>query len=124
MNFKRILPLILSGVLALTSLTACGDKKNSEAVDNGKIRDMASTEIVKDMGLGWNLGNTLDVCNADRNGDGGVDESSEKVDETLWGNPKTKKALFESLKKDGVKSVRIPVTWRDHLGEAPDYKID
>ncbi len=124
MNFKRILPLVLSGVLALTSLTACGDKKDSEAVDNGKIRDMTSTELVKDMGLGWNLGNTLDVCNADRNGDGGVDESSEKVDETLWGNPKTKKALFESLKKDGVKSVRIPVTWRDHLGKAPDYKID
>lgn len=123
MKIKRILPLILSGALALTSLTACVKEESSQG-DNGKIRDMKSIELVHDMGLGWNLGNTLDVCNADRSGNGEIDESAEKVDETLWGNPMTKKALFEALKKDGVKSVRIPVTWRNHLGSAPDYKID
>ena len=70
------------------------------------------------MTFGWNLGNTLDVCQADRDGDGKINEhveAGEKVDETLWGNPKATKELFTSLKKNGVNAVRIPVTWRDHM---------
>lgn len=124
MRFKKALSIMLSGVLVVSMLAGCDKKESSEITDNGKIRDMTSTEIVHDMGLGWNLGNTLDVCNADRNGDGNVDENSEEVDETLWGNPKATKELFEALKDDGITAVRIPVTWRDHLGEAPDYEID
>ncbi|MDE5991414.1 MAG: glycoside hydrolase family 5 protein, partial [Oscillospiraceae bacterium] len=61
---------------------------------------------------------TLDVCQADRDGDGKVNEhgeEGEKVDETLWGNPKATRELFTALKEDGIKSVRIPVTWRDHI---------
>lgn len=124
MRFKKALSIMLSGVLVVSMLAGCDKKESSEITDNGKIRDMTSTEIVHDMGLGWNLGNTLDVCNADRNGDGNVDENSEEVDETLWGNPKATKELFEALKDDGITAVRIPVTWRDHLGDAPDYEID
>ena len=30
----------------------------------------------------------------------------------------------EAVKKAGFKTVRIPVTWAPHLGDAPDYKID
>lgn len=88
-----------------------------EIPEVGEMRDISSMELVAEMGIGWNLGNTLDVCNADRNGDGRIDENAEVVDETLWGNPMTTKALFEALKEDGVKSVRIPITWRDHLDE-------
>lgn len=123
MNLKKTLSIVLSGLIAVSMLSAC-DKKESDSTDNGKVREMTSNELVHDMGLGWNLGNTLDVCNADRSGNGSVDEHADEVDETLWGNPKATKELFEALKDDGVKSVRIPVTWRDHLGEAPEYKIN
>lgn len=84
----------------------------------GKMRNITSQQLVEDMTFGWNLGNTLDVCQADRDGDGKVNEhveAGEKVDETLWGNPKATKGLFTSLKKNGVNAVRIPVTWRDHM---------
>lgn len=83
-----------------------------------KMRNITSQQLVEDMTFGWNLGNTLDVCQADRDGDGKVNEhveAGEKVDETLWGNPKATKELFTSLKKNGVNAVRIPVTWRDHM---------
>lgn len=123
MKLKKTLSVILSGMLAVSMLAAC-DKKESKDVDDGKIRDMTSTELVHDMGLGWNLGNTLDVCNADRSGNGSIDEHAEEVDETLWGNPKATKELFEALKDDGITAVRVPVTWRDHLGDAPEYEID
>lgn len=93
----------------------------------GIMRDMTSMEITADMTLGWNLVNTLDVCAADRDGDGQVNEApaaGEAVDETLWGNIYATQELFDTLKASGVNAVRIPVTWRDHMGAAPDYTID
>lgn len=64
-------------------------------------------EHVKDMKLGWNLGNTLDAL-------GG---------ETEWGNPLTTKEMIDEIKKAGFQTVRIPISWDDRLGDAPDYTI-
>ncbi len=99
-----------------TDTTKANENKPSQIA--GKMRNITSQQLVEDMTFGWNLGNTLDVCQADRDGDGKINEhveAGEKVDETLWGNPKATKELFTSLKKNGVNAVRIPVTWRDHM---------
>ncbi|MDE6763925.1 MAG: glycoside hydrolase family 5 protein [Oscillospiraceae bacterium] len=122
---KKISAVLLSAALSLAVLTSCGNGNTAQdggsaanSAVSGEMRSITSMELVKDMGLGWNLGNTLDVCQADRDGDGKVNEhveEGEKVDETLWGNPKATKELFTALKEDGIKSVRIPVTWRDHM---------
>lgn len=99
-----------------TDTTKASENKPSQIA--GKMRNITSQQLVEDMTFGWNLGNTLDVCQADRDGDGKINEhveAGEKVDETLWGNPKATKELFTSLKKNGVNAVRIPVTWRDHM---------
>ena len=92
-----------------------------------EMRDIAAQELVDEMKLGWNLGDTLDVCEADRDGDGKVNETAaegQEVEETLWGNPRTTKKMFDTLKSLGFNAVRIPVTWRDHTGPAPSYTID
>lgn len=92
-----------------------------------QMRDIAAQELVDEMKLGWNLGDTLDVCEADRDGDGKVNETAadgQEVDETLWGNPRTTKEMFDKLKSLGFNAVRIPVTWRDHTGDAPSYTIN
>lgn len=115
---KRIVSVALT-IVMLIFAAGCGQK--------GEMRDISTPELVSEMKIGWNLGDTLDVCVADRDGDGAVNETpadGESVDETLWGNVKTTPELFEQLKDDGINAVRIPVTWRDHLGDAPDYKID
>lgn len=99
-----------------TDTTKASENKPSQIA--GKMRNITSQQLVEDMTFCWNLGNTLDVCQADRDGDGKINEhveAGEKVDETLWGNPKATKELFTSLKKNGVNAVRIPVTWRDHM---------
>lgn len=106
-----------------TDTTKANENKPSQIA--GKMRNITSQQLVEDMTFGWNLGNTLDVCQADRDGDGKINEhveAGEKVDETLWGNPKATKELFTSLKKNGVNAVRIPVTWRDHMD--PKGNID
>ncbi len=64
------------------------------------------------LGLGLNIGNQLD---AHING---------VADETSWGNQKATMQTFTSLKAKGLTSVRIPVTWMGHIGDAPDYKIE
>lgn len=58
---------------------------------------------------GWNLGNTFDSTGAD---------------ETSWGNPRVTEALLDNLRAQGFNSIRIPVTWGQHQGPAPDYTID
>ena len=131
-KFTRAFSLLSAAVLTFTMLTACGDSEESESESTtsssessselGEMRDITSMELVSEMKLGYNLGNSLDVCNADRDGDGSVDENSENVDETLWGNPTVTKEQLEFVKESGFDSVRIPVTWRDHLDE--NYTID
>ena len=93
----------------------------------GKMRDITSQQLIKEMKIGWNLGNSLDVCEADTDGDGKVNQTpkpGKKVDETLWGNVETTQKLFDSLKKDGINAVRIPVTWRDHIIDKKKNTID
>ncbi|NYI04503.1 cellulase family glycosylhydrolase [Allostreptomyces psammosilenae] len=58
---------------------------------------------------GWNLGNSFDATGSD---------------ETSWGNPRVTEALLDNVKAQGFKSIRIPVTWGQHQGPAPDYTID
>lgn len=148
MNISKILAFLLSVTAALTAcdLPAATENPADNVVEHGtepvtenvtetlsptiklpgEMRDITSMELTSEMTVGWNLGNCLDVCIADRDGDGMVNETPENgaVDETLWGNAKATPELFDIMKSEGVNAVRIPVTWRDHLGEAPDYKID
>lgn len=72
---------------------------------------------VKNMGLGWNLGNTLDA-NSQRVTDvtnasywGQQDLSSE----TCWGQFVTKPELMKMLKDAGFGAIRVPVTWYNHM---------
>ncbi|MDP9792649.1 endoglucanase [Catenuloplanes nepalensis] len=66
-------------------------------------------EAVAAMQPGWNLGNSFDAVGAD---------------ETAWGNPRVTEALLDNVRAQGFNSIRIPVTWSNHHGAAPDYTID
>ena len=106
-----------------TDTTKASENKPSQIA--GKMRNITSQQLVEDMTFGWNLGNTLDVCQADRDGDGKINEhveEGEKDHQTMLGLPKATIALFKSLKQNGVNAVRIPVTWRDHMDS--DGNID
>lgn len=73
-----------------------------------------ATEAVKNMGVGWNLGNTLDA-----NGNGvwqGIDS------EVYWGQPYTKSELMTMMKEAGFGIIRVPVTWYNHMDA--DGKVD
>lgn len=88
-----------------------GDGKGTQ---NGAACQMRSGfDIAADMGSGWNLGNTLDAHG---------DKSSQLADETFWGNPKTSKATIDAVKKAGFNTMRLPVSWDDHV--SADWTVD
>lgn len=66
----------------------------------------SSEEIVSDIKVGWNLGNTLDSYNT-----GKVGLSTE----TGWGNMKTTEKIIVGVKNAGFNAIRIPVTWDEHI---------
>ena len=68
---------------------------------------MSAFDITREMKIGWNLGNSLDATGG--NGYYGVDT------EISWGNPKTTKAMINTVKAKGFNTVRIPTTWYPHL---------
>ena len=69
--------------------------------------------IVNSMKFGWNLGNTLDA----HEGEEGEKWTSQKNGtESDWGMKDTATtALFKKLKASGIKTVRIPVSWHNHV---------
>ena len=92
-------------------------KQKTEIVANGErntnqIDGTSAVTVAESIGLGWNLGNQMDAF------------SDEAANETCWGNSMATQAAFYKLKAAGFSSVRIPVTWLGHFGEAPDYKIE
>ncbi len=76
-------------------------------------------EAVKNMGVGWNLGNTLEA-----NSQSELDPSKATFwgqqgleSETCWGQPYTKPELLKMMKEAGFGAIRVPVTWYNHMNQ-------
>lgn len=100
-------------LLIHSMLEATKEESNN---DNGPT----AYEVIKGIQIGWNLGNTLDSTNYQKQYLG--EEKNIEYYETLWGNPITTKEMIDKVKEAGFNSIRIPVTYYDHLSN--DGKID
>ncbi|MDQ0746461.1 endoglucanase [Streptomyces africanus] len=72
----------------------------------------SASQIVADMGAGWNLGNQLE---ATTNG---------YPSETAWGQPTVTQALIDKVRAAGFKTIRIPVSYLGYIGPGPNYTIN
>lgn len=78
----------------------------------------AAKDAVKNMRVGWNLGNTLDATSGDTTNmwiEKYTNRTPDKY-ETAWGQPVTKPELFKMFKEAGFNAIRLPVTWYPHMG--------
>lgn len=102
----------------LLTLFACGALSLQAQITE------SATDAVKNMGLGWNLGNTLDANNGSGKditaasywGQQGIES------ETCWGQPYTKPELFKMMKEAGFGAIRVPITWYNHMDK--DGNVD
>ena len=74
----------------------------------GTTGQLTAQQAAKLMSPGWNLGNSFDGS----------------PDETSWGNPTPSQTLINAVHTAGFKTLRLPVTWTNHIGAAPSYTID
>ena len=74
----------------------------SSSSSSSSSTGLTSVQLTRQMGIGWNLGNSLDAI-------GG---------ETAWGNPVVTQQLINSVKAAGFKTIRIPVAWSKFSDEA------
>lgn len=98
------------------------DDDNSSGVPDFNIETSStSAEFVKNMGLGWNLGNTLDATAS-----GETKTNQNNNTETNWGMPKTTQSMIKAVHSAGFKTIRIPISWHNHIESVSGstYKID
>lgn len=121
-NLLKRVAAAAAAIVMMTAFSSCGKTGGDDPADNGdstgetttaaapavndEIRDISSFELVKEIKIGWNLGNTLDA-----------DDATDVTAESSWGNPVTTKEMITAVKDAGFNIVRIPVTWRPHLDE-------
>lgn len=124
MKIKRLLAAVLSLAMGVSMMTACGSSDSSSKAENDSsatentqkhINDPMTVTTAKDlvaqMKVGWNLGNTMDAT-----GGSGLDA------ETSWGNVETTKLMIDQVKDAGFNVFRLPVSWGTHMDE--NYTVD
>ena len=97
--------------------TTCTPTQPVDSIPATEEWELAS-EAVRNMGTGWNLGNTLDANS------GAVDNMwieawsarTPKDYEIAWGQPETTRELIHMFKEAGFGAIRVPVTWYPHMG--------
>ena len=73
---------------------------------------------VRNMGVGWNLGNTLDANSGDVDNmwiEAFTDRKPTDY-ETAWGQADATRELIHMFKEAGFGAIRVPVTWYPHMG--------
>ena len=127
--------------MAVTMLAGCGQttdtasESTAETAENAaeivtakispeeeeKISSMTSLEMIRAMGNGINLGNTLEAYNHKGYIGGGNPDGFE----TGWGQPYTTAEMIQGMKNAGFDTIRIPVAWTNGMNyESGDYTID
>ncbi len=108
----------LFSALSATALFITSTPFSVCAADNNGMRDISTVELVKDMGIGINLGNTYESCGdwIAQWGDG-TPESYE----TAWGSPVITENIIKGYADAGFDTLRIPVAWSNLMAE--DYTI-
>lgn len=88
----------------------------SDEPEKYTVRENLTThQLINEMGLGINLGNTLDAV-----GDW-IDPSNILNYEQAWGSPIITQEIIEGYAKAGYSSLRIPVSWGNLLSD--DFKV-
>lgn len=86
--------------------------ESAEDINQEETEEFRSaSDIVADIRLGWNVGNSLDSYGDWINGD------TTEAYETAWGNPVITPELIHCVKEQGFNAVRVPVTYLHFMDE-------
>lgn len=108
---------VISLIMALLTALTCVSTGKLPTVPTEEMRDISTMELVREMGFGINLGNTLEAC-----GDW-IDNSSPINFEKAWGSPEITKKTIQGYADAGFGVIRIPVAWSNMMKDDGTYTI-
>ena len=118
-KIKKIIASAALPAMLLSFSAAVHAEETAEPYSDG-MRQISTMDLVREMGLGINLGNTLDTCNVTW-----IENPTVSSFETAWGSPIITKAMIQGYANSGFGVLRIPVSWSNLMGENytihPDY---
>ena len=124
-KLKNTITAIFTAAIMLTSLTACNSDSASAA---GKMRTkMTSAEFAAEMGLGINLGNTMEAFWEDKSKATGaftIGGNTPDDYERCWGAVTTTQEAVDGMKAAGFNTVRIPVYWGNMMEDDGEFNIN
>lgn len=110
---KSIVALLLIAALAMMIAACSKDGKTAP------MREITTMDLVKEMGIGINLGNTFESTG------NWITGTSVTSYEIAWGSPIITEDIIKGYSKEGFGVLRIPVSWSNMMGEDhtihPDY---
>lgn len=119
---SNIVKTVAAGIAAALLLSGCSSQESNlmgtgaeipqYSIPQRELPDSEALTFVRDMKLGWNLGNTLDASTR---------VSAETASETAWGSPVITEEMIKDIKDAGFNTLRLPVTWHTHMDES--FKI-
>ncbi|MBQ1463548.1 MAG: glycoside hydrolase family 5 protein [Ruminococcus sp.] len=114
MDIRRFTAFSAACVMLASCTAGCAGKSDDSAED---MRDITTMELVRDMGIGINLGNTFESC-----GDW-IDSSSVSNFERGWGSPLITEEIIKGYADCGFGVLRVPVAWSNMM-DMDTYQID
>lgn len=138
---------LASGTSTITVTSEDGDKTDSctikvkEEIDEDYVEwignvsypyySTASTRFAQSLECGWNLGNSLDAHHDSVNVEesyidfaGTISKNIPEMDtEICYGNPRITSTLLRKVREAGYTSIRIPVSWHQHVTINNNFKI-
>lgn len=120
--YKRVIWILVACVMlfgsAFPMTVAEGGVKVPEIsyINQYEIPDNEAMAFLKKMGVGWNLGNTFDAH------DDGFKGDDMKM-ETRWVGVKTTREMIVMLHEAGFNTLRLPVSWHNHVS-GDDFTIN
>jgi len=109
--FSDNLSTIIESIAFVEKIPAVQDKQTGTFNTS-----VSSMDLAKQMKVGWNLGFTLQSVRW-------WDNNYSLDSEISWGDPYTTKEMIEYPKSKGYSTIRIPVTWFNHIID-DQYTID
>lgn len=125
---KKIISLF-TAVLMIMSVASCSSSGTSASAASEKNSPTAQ-EVAKNMGIGLNLGNTMeayDATNCEKityEWIPVVGNNTPKDYETRWGAVETTQEIIDGIKAEGFDTVRIPVFWGNMMKNDGKYIIN
>ena len=105
---KKLCALCIPAVILLSGCSA-------DSYDSSAMRDMTTQELIEDMGLGINLGNTFEATGS------WVGGTTVSAFERCWASPIITEEMIKGIKDGGFGVVRLPANWSNLMSD--DYTI-